>query len=41
VFAARGKAARGGGAIANALVFFGVTGFVRDVMAGGRSVVRE
>ncbi|MCZ7566422.1 MAG: formimidoylglutamate deiminase [Burkholderiales bacterium] len=34
-------AARGGDAIANALVFSGATGLVRDVMVGGRWAVRE
>jgi formimidoylglutamate deiminase len=34
-------ASRGGDAIANAFVFSGATDLVRDVMVGGRWVVRE
>jgi formimidoylglutamate deiminase len=34
-------AGRTGDAIANALVFSGATGLVRDVMAAGRWVVRD
>ncbi len=34
-------AARGGDAIANALIFAGATNLVRDVMVGGRWVVRD
>ena len=34
-------AGRGGDAIANALIFSGATGLVRDVMVGGRWVVRD